>query len=171
MPYAIASTRVCAVAEAVYRKVTCGDEVTWNQVNKTMKVLVADPQPSVRRALSVWISGQLGWNVVGECGDSFNLLEKIKRLTPEVIIMDRDLPGIATRELVAEIRRLSKEAAIVMLCDGSLGQLNAGKLEVDFTISKIEPPDRTMVTLLKVKTWLECRKVDNQDRDCNLPQS
>ena len=130
-----------------------------------MKVLVADSQPSVRHALSVWINGQLGWDVVGECGDSFDLLDILIRLTPEIIIMDRDLPGISTQELVAEIRRCSGEVAIILLYNSSLELMNSGNLDVDFFTSKTDPPARILETFLKARIWLESRSKKSQDRD------
>ena len=130
-----------------------------------MKVLVADSQPSVRHALSVWINGQLGWDVVGECGDSFDLLDILIRLTPEIIIMDRDLPGISTQELLAEIRRRSGKVAIILLYNSSLELMNSGNLEVDFFTSKTDPPATILETFLKARIWLESRSKKSQDRD------
>ena len=129
-----------------------------------MKILVADPQPSVRRALSVWIEGQLGWEVVGESSDAFDLLEKLIQLTPEMVIIDRDLPGISTREFVAEIRQRSNAVVIILLYNGSLELTHADRLDVDFFASKIDPPARILDTFLKARIWLESRPIKNQDR-------
>lgn len=130
-----------------------------------MKVLVADPQPSVRHALSVWISGQPGWDVVGDCGDSFDLLDKLIRLTPEIIIMDKDLPGISSQELVAEIRKRSKEVAIILLHNGSLEHTRSDKVDVDFFASKIDAPARILDTFLKAKVLLESKSNKDQHPD------
>ena len=130
-----------------------------------MKVLVADPQPSVRHALSVWISGQPGWDVVGDCGDAFDLLDKLIRLTPQIIIMDKDLPGISSPQLVAEIRQRSKEVAIILLHNGSLEQTSLQKLDVDFFTSKTDPPARILDTFMKAKVWLESKSIKDQHPD------
>jgi DNA-binding NarL/FixJ family response regulator len=129
-----------------------------------MKVLVADPQPSVRHALSVWINGQLGWDVVGEASNSFDLLDRLVHLTPEIIIMDRDLPGVSSKELVAEIRQRSKGAAIILLCNCALEQVHADQLDADFFVSKIDPPARMLDIFLKARIWLESRPNAGQDR-------
>ena len=120
-----------------------------------MKVLVADPQPSVRHALSVWISGKIGWEVVGESGDSSDLLKKMSQLKPELTILDKDLPGDSTKELVAGIRQASKRVAVILLYYDSLEDLQVEQLMVDFFASKVDPPARMLDTLLKAQTWLE----------------
>ena len=129
-----------------------------------MKVLVADPQPSVRHALSVWINGQLGWVIVGESSDALDLLDKLMRLAPELIIMDSDLPGMASKELVAKIRQSSKDVAIIFLYNSSLEQFFPDKLDVDFYASKIDPPARILETFLKADAWFENKSIKSQNR-------
>ena len=130
-----------------------------------MKVLVADSQPQVRHALSIWIVGQLGWDVVGESSDSFDLLDKLNQLTPEVVILDRDLPGISTKELVAGIRQDIKAIVIILLFNSPLEQSRSDKLDVDFFVSKIDPPARMLDKLLKAERSLDSKSNKNQDGD------
>ena len=91
--------------------------------HSSMKVLIADPQSTVRHALSVWISGQPGWDVVGEAGNSSDLLEKMVLLSPEVVILDRDLPGTPAGELVTQLRRVAAELVIILLTSSPLEAL------------------------------------------------
>ena len=129
-----------------------------------MKVLVADSQPSVRHALSVWINGQLGWVIVGESSDASDLLDKLIWLAPELIIMDSDLPGMASKELVTKIRHGSKEVAIIFLYNSSMEQFFPDKLDVDFYASKIDPPARILETFLKADAWFENKSIKSQNR-------
>jgi DNA-binding NarL/FixJ family response regulator len=120
-----------------------------------MKVLIADPQTTVRHALSVWISGQPGWNVVGESSNSYDLLDKLTQLSAEVIIMDRDLPGLSSKELVTRIRQESKEVAIILLFNNSMEQFHPDNLDVDYCASKIDPPTRMLEAILKARRRYE----------------
>ena len=120
-----------------------------------MKVLIADPQTTVRHALSVWISGQPGWSVVGESSNSFDLLDKLSQLAPEVIIMDRDLPGLSSKELVARIRQESKEVVIILLFNNSIEKFHPDKLDVDYCASKIDPPTRMLEAILRARSRYE----------------
>ena len=114
-----------------------------------MRVLIADPQSTVRRALSVWISGQPGWSIVGESSDSEDLLEKLHLSSPEVIIMDYYLSGLSSKELVARIREISKEVLIIMLLSNSKEYFSSDIPGVDYFASKIDPPDRMLEAILR----------------------
>lgn len=116
-----------------------------------MRVLIADNQPTVRHALSVWINGQYAWHVVGESGDSSDLLLKMGMLSPEVIILDRDLPGIPTWELVKSLHRFSAEVIIILLFNGAMEQFDADLFDVDYCASKMEPPARIIEAILNAR--------------------
>lgn len=116
-----------------------------------MRVIIADSQTTVRRALSIWFSGQPGWIVIGESSNSSDLLETLKRCSPEVIIIDSDLPGLSSQELVVGIRELSKDAVIIMLVNNSTEQLHLDALDIDYCISKIDPQNRMLEAILKTR--------------------
>ncbi len=120
-----------------------------------MKVLIADPQPTVRHALSIWISGQPGWDVVGEAGDSSDLLEKLDQLSPEVVILDRDLPGTPVGELVKRLRQVPAELVIILLTSSPLEHFPAEALDVNYCASKIDPPHRILDAIINAKSKLE----------------
>jgi len=122
-----------------------------------MKVLIADPQTTVRHALSIWISGQPGWEIAGEAGNSFDLLNKLDQISPEVVILDRDLPGLPAEELVARVRQASKGVAIILLTSGPLERCQTDALDVDFNVSKFDPPNRMLDAILKAKCRLESK--------------
>lgn len=128
-----------------------------------MKVLIADTQSTVRHALSVWISGQPGLEVIGESGDSTDLLDKLNHLLPEVVILDRDLPGIETRKLVKSIRQASKEAIIILLFNGPYAQFDSDPLDVDYYASKIDPPTRVIEAILKARRRYESKMQSSQE--------
>jgi DNA-binding NarL/FixJ family response regulator len=114
-----------------------------------MKILIADPQPKVRRALSIWINRQPGWEVAGEAGSSFDLLDKLDELSPGVVILDRDLPGLPPEELVKRVRRASRGVVIILLTSGPLERCQTDVLEVDFFVSKVDPPNRMLDVIWK----------------------
>ncbi len=123
-----------------------------------MRVLIADPQSSVRHALSVWISSQLGWDIVGESSNAFDLLEKLNRVKPRLIILDKELPGLSIKELVTRIRQWQKMVAIILLYNETLDDIQVNELGVDFVASKVDPPARMLETLLKARIWVESKR-------------
>ncbi len=120
-----------------------------------MKVLIADSQPKVRRALSVWVNSQPGWEIAGEAGDAVDLWDKLDQLTPGVVILDCGLPGLPTEELVARVRQATKGGAIILLTTGPIDRRQADALNADFYVSKVDPPDRMLDAILKAKCRLE----------------
>ncbi len=128
-----------------------------------MKVLIADSQSPVRHALSVWISGQSGLEVIGESSDSTDLLVQLKQLLPEVVILDRDLPGIEIRALVKNIRQASKEVIIILLFNGPFAQFDSDPLDVDYYASKIDPPARVTEAILKARRRYESKTQSSEE--------
>ncbi|GHF51819.1 DNA-binding response regulator [Kitasatospora xanthocidica] len=67
-------------------------------------VLIADDDPVTRSGLSTLLGAQPGLTVVGQAADGVEVVEQVRRLRPDVVLMDVRMPrrnGIeATRELL-----------------------------------------------------------------------
>jgi DNA-binding NarL/FixJ family response regulator len=58
-----------------------------------LKVLLADDHDSFRRILSSFLKAQRGIKIVGEAADGREVVEKAKRLHPDIVFMDVHMPG------------------------------------------------------------------------------
>ncbi|MEU9133536.1 response regulator transcription factor [Kitasatospora sp. NPDC048540] len=70
-----------------------------------IRVLIADDQPLVRRGLSLILSPDPAFEVVGEAGDGAQAVALARRLRPDVVVMDIRMPvldGVAATEQLAE---------------------------------------------------------------------
>ena len=71
------------------------------------RVLVVDDHPLYREGLVTALSMLDGVDVVGEAGDGAQAVELAARLTPDVVVMDLNLPRLggieATRRITAEL--------------------------------------------------------------------
>ena len=69
----------------------------------TIRILIADDQPLMRQGFAMILSAQPDMEVVGEAGTGIAAVEQAHRLTPDVIMMDIQMPGMdgitATRQL------------------------------------------------------------------------
>jgi DNA-binding NarL/FixJ family response regulator len=68
-----------------------------------IRVLIADDQPLMRQGFAMILSAQGDIEVVGEAGTGYAAIEKAQALSPDVVLMDIQMPGLdgiaATREL------------------------------------------------------------------------
>ena len=71
-----------------------------------IKVLVVDDHYLVRRGVMDTVSEHEGLEVVGDASDGEEAVQKVRELSPDVIIMDLQMPGMggveATRQLQAD---------------------------------------------------------------------
>jgi DNA-binding NarL/FixJ family response regulator len=72
----------------------------------TIRVVLVDDHAVVRRGLEQLLSGVSDITVVGTAADGEEAIEVVRRTSPDVVLMDLQLPGIdgvaATRQIVAD---------------------------------------------------------------------
>jgi len=80
-----------------------------------LRILLVDDQPLFRRALASLIGSQLDMLVVGEAEDGLDAVDKVRRLSPDIVVMDVQMPGAGGVDGVRAIRAAGLDARIVML--------------------------------------------------------
>ncbi|WP_210480859.1 response regulator transcription factor [Naasia sp. SYSU D00948] len=116
-----------------------------------MKAVLADDHPVFRRGLRVLLE-DLDVDVVGEASDGAEAVELVRRLKPDVVLMDVQMPVLsgleATRQLIAddpETRVLvltmiaDDDAVVAALQAGALGYLlkGAGQEEIGQALAAV----------------------------------
>ena len=79
-----------------------------------VKVLVVDDQPLLRRAVIDVLGFDEQALAVGEAGDGAEALEKARALSPDVIIMDLEMPNMNGLEATGAIRAEMPDTNILM---------------------------------------------------------
>lgn len=101
----------------------CGGEVTLqtrDNHSEKLRILVADDHDVVRRGLRVLLEGQAGWEVCGEAATGREALDRVRRLKPDVVVLDVNLPELSGLDVAREvIRSLPHTEVLILTMDES----------------------------------------------------
>jgi DNA-binding NarL/FixJ family response regulator len=111
------------------------------------RVLIADDEPNVRQALCFMCEEGIGLTVVGAASDTAELLALVKTIQPDLLLLEWELPGIVSSELMRTLMTEVSLTVIVMGCDPEAKQeaLAAGAYAF---IYKGDQPEK-LLTLLQ----------------------
>jgi DNA-binding NarL/FixJ family response regulator len=79
----------------------------------TPSVLIVDDHPAFRRSARLLLEAE-GFDVVGEAADGASAIEAAKRLAPQVVLLDVQLPDIDGFQVAEQLRRLPDPPAVVL---------------------------------------------------------
>ena len=82
---------------------------------KTIRVLIVDDQPAVRRGLHLRLSLEPEVEIIGEARDGAEAISSASSLQPDVVLMDARMPGMDGIEATAALRAVARESAVVIL--------------------------------------------------------
>lgn len=91
-----------------------------------MRLVLADPQPLVRAGIRRLCEALTGTEVVGETGDGQQLLEQVARQSPDLVLLELQLPSLNGIDAIQQIRRhYPATAAMVLSARGESSQVRA----------------------------------------------
>ena len=71
-----------------------------------IRVIIADDQPIVRLGLALLLQREAGIEMVAETGDGSETVTAVKRLQPDVVLMDIGMPGMSGLDATRRINEL-----------------------------------------------------------------
>lgn len=80
-----------------------------------IRILIADDHAIVRDGLRQLLNGQPDMETAGEAGDGQEVLEKVKALRPDVVLLDVAMPRLSGLEVISLIRESVPDSQIVVL--------------------------------------------------------
>ena len=80
-----------------------------------VRVLVADDHPIYREGIVRAVNERPDLELVGEAGDGREALSEIKRLKPDVAVLDIRMPGLDGNQVLGALRRDGLDSAVLFL--------------------------------------------------------
>ncbi len=80
-----------------------------------IRILIADDHPIVRKGLRLSVEEDAGLRVVGEAADGQAALDMIKKLRPQVAVLDIDMPKLDGLAVARELARQKLDTKIIFL--------------------------------------------------------
>jgi DNA-binding NarL/FixJ family response regulator len=112
-----------------------------------MRVLLADHHRSVRWALRTAIREEPDMVVIGEASDSRSLESQAQALSPDVVLLEWELPGQPPAAVVLGLRTLDPRPRVVVLGQRSELEMLALGSGADAFVSKIGGPEGLLTIL------------------------
>ena len=82
---------------------------------ETIRVYLVDDQNMLRAAFRSLLAMDPHFEVVGDCGDAREAIERIGELHPDVVLLDITMPGLSGIDAIQPMRKVHPRVRILML--------------------------------------------------------
>jgi len=83
--------------------------------DRDVTIILADDHTIVRQGLAMLLEGEPGFNVVGEAGNGREVVSKVEKLKPDVVIMDISMPMLNGIEATRQIKKAMPQTKVIIL--------------------------------------------------------
>ncbi len=112
-----------------------------------VRVLIVDDSKAVREGLRQLLALEDDIQVVGEAGDGWESIEQASRCTPDVVLMDVNLPSLNGIDATRRIKRKFPQMSVVFLAAEAIWHDQGLAAGGDAYITKGEPTDRLLAAI------------------------
>lgn len=115
--------------------------------------VIADDHPIVRKVIRKKCLRNKAHRVIGEVGNGLELLDLLRTVLPDIIILDLEMPHYKGYDLIPEIKKCYPEVKIIVF-SGFIDEKSQKKLiddGADATVSKSEPSSILRLAIERVK--------------------
>lgn len=116
-----------------------------------MHVLLADDHPQVRSALRLLLEQEPEIQNVDEVTDARNLLTRVQTTHPDLVLLDWELPGLSTINLLSGLRECCPGLLVIALSVRLEARRIALATGADAFVSKGDSPEYLLTILQKIK--------------------
>jgi two-component system, NarL family, invasion response regulator UvrY len=116
------------------------------------RILITDDHPVVRRGIRQILEDEEWITLIDEAGSGKELFERINEKKYDVILLDISLPGRSGLDLISQIKKTQKSAAILMLSIHSeeVYAIKALKYGASGYVTKSSAPEELISAIHKV---------------------
>ena len=123
------------------------------------RILLVDDHPLTRSALAGLLS-QHGFDVVGEAGDGREVLDKVRELDPDVLLLDLRMPNLDGLGALQALQQVSQRTRVIILTasEDKNEFVQAMKLGCSGIVLKQTAPELIFKSIRKVNSgeiWLD----------------
>ena len=79
-----------------------------------VQIMIADDSAAIRKALSEIVL-KVNHEVIAECENSDETLEKFKSKNPEIVFLDWEMPKVDGLTMLKEMKKINPNAKIIMI--------------------------------------------------------
>jgi DNA-binding NarL/FixJ family response regulator len=136
------------------------DEARGNGRNRRIRVLIADDHPIVRTGLRETFEKEPDLEVVGEASNGREVVEKVRELSPDVVILDLRMPEMDGLSAMRTLQEAGNKTKILVLTgSGDKDEyIQAMRLGCCGIVLKKTAPDLIVKSIRKVhqgEIWLD----------------
>ena len=114
-----------------------------------MRILLADHHASPRWALRTMLQEEPDIELAGESVDGESLLALAEQNRPDLVLIDRDLPGIPIEDLISTLHRLNPKTIVIVMSSDPADSRMLLRVGADAFVSKGEQPDWLITSIKK----------------------
>src|SRR6266699_4869049 len=125
-----------------------------------VRIVIADDHPIVRDGLKKLLLLEDDFDIVGEAGDGREVLEKVRELDPDVLLLDLRMPNLDGLATLQALQQVNKRTRVIILTasEDKNEFVQAMKLGCSGIVLKQTAPDLIVKSIRKVHSgeiWLD----------------